>query len=171
MSNSTICLKPIGVVEEGIPRPWERCEVKSRYEIISTIRVYDEYVEGLKGLEDYSHVIVVYYMHEESEVRLTIKPWGVDRYPTVGIFATRLPPRPNPIAISVVELVEVTVPRLKVRGLDAWSGSPVLDVKPYDYYDIVRNPRVPWWFREKWDEWRRKWDYSRIAPWLGPCSE
>ena len=170
MSDFTICLKPIGVVEEGVSRPGESC-VKSRYQIISTIRVYDEYIEGLRGLEEYSHVIIVYYMHEEKETRLLVKPWGNDRYPMVGIFATRFPPRPNPIAISVVELVEIDAPKIKVRGLDAWSGSPVLDIKPYDYYDIVKNPRVPWWFKEKWSEWREKWNYSKYAPWLGPCNE
>jgi tRNA-Thr(GGU) m(6)t(6)A37 methyltransferase TsaA len=165
-----ICLKPIGVVEEGVSRPGEGSP-RSKYEVVSIIRIFDEYVEGLDGVDEYSHLIIVFYMHEENEIRLRIRPWGVERYPVVGIFATRSPPRPNPVGVSVVELIEVNKPRLRVRGLDAWSGTPVLDIKPYDYYDVVKSPRVPWWFREKWGEWRSKWQYDETAPWLGPCTE
>jgi tRNA-Thr(GGU) m(6)t(6)A37 methyltransferase TsaA len=165
------CFKPIGVVEEGLYRPGERGAAKSRYEIVSVIRVFDEFVEGLDGLDEYSHIIVVYWMHEEREVKLRVKPWSVERYPEVGIFATRFPPRPNPIGITVVELLSLEKPKVKVKGLDAWSGTPVLDLKPYDYYDVVKNPRVPWWFKDRWEELRLKRDYRRVAPWLGPCVE
>lgn len=164
-----ICFKPVGVVEEGLERPGGYRASKSRYEVISTIRVFDEFVEGLEGLDEYSHIIVVYWMHEEREVRLRVRPWGVEGYPEVGIFATRFPPRPNPIGVAVAELVSLEESRVRVRGLDAWTGTPVLDLKPYDYYDIVKNPRVPWWFRDRWERWKLRWDYVKIAPWLGPC--
>ncbi|MFZ8782963.1 MAG: TrmO family methyltransferase domain-containing protein [Desulfurococcaceae archaeon] len=88
--------------------------------------------------------------------------------PEVGVFATRSPNRPNPIGITVVELLFIEKPIIRVRGLDAWTGTPVLDIKPYDYYDVVKNPRVPWWFKERWSEWKQKWRYEIIAPWLGP---
>ncbi len=166
-----ICLNPIGVVEEGLERPKERKAGRSRYDVISTIRVFDEFADGLEGLNEYSHIIVVYWMHEEKEVKLKVRPWGVEKYPEVGIFATRFPPRPNPIGVTVVELISLEKPRIKVRGLDAWTGTPVLDLKPYDYYDIVRNPRVPGWFMERWREFKSKWDYDRLVPWLGPCVE
>lgn len=48
------------------------------------------------------------------------------------------------------------------------GGTPVLDIKPYDYYDVAKNPRVSWWFKEKWDEWKYKWKYEKRTPWLGP---
>ncbi|MCE4599896.1 MAG: tRNA (N6-threonylcarbamoyladenosine(37)-N6)-methyltransferase TrmO [Desulfurococcales archaeon] len=163
-----ICFKPIGVVEKGLPRLSARREHRSRYEIESIIRIYEEYVEGLEGIEEYSHIIVIYVMHEEDRVRIKVKPWGRDDLPEVGIFATRFPPRPNHIALSVVELIRVEPPKLKVRGLDAWSGSPVIDIKPYDYYDVVRNPRIPEWLLSRWNE--RANLYRRIAPWLGPQS-
>jgi len=169
MDHLRICFEPIGFVERGIPRPWEGPKIESKYEFESIVRVYDKYVDGLEGLDDYSHVIVVYWMHEESEVRLRIRPWGSDRYPEVGIFATRLPPRPNPIGVTVAETVSVEAPRLRVRGLDAWTGSPVLDLKPYGYYDVVKRPRVAWWFKDKWGEWYSRKRYREIAPWLGPC--
>jgi len=164
----TVCFKPIGIVVEGLERPSDRGVGRSRFEAVSTIRVFDEFASGLDGLEDYSHIIVVYWMHEAGEVRLRVKPWGVEEYPEVGVFATRSPNRPNPIGITVVELLSIEKPIIKVRGLDAWTGTPVLDIKPYDYYDVVKNPRVPWWFKEKWSEWREKWKYEIIAPWLGP---
>jgi Uncharacterized conserved protein len=69
----------------------------------------------------------------------------------------------------VAELVSLEESRVRVRGLDAWAGTLVLDLKPYDYYDIVKNPRVPWWFRDRWERWKLRWDYVKIAPWLGPC--
>ncbi|MDM7275808.1 MAG: tRNA (N6-threonylcarbamoyladenosine(37)-N6)-methyltransferase TrmO [Thermoprotei archaeon] len=163
-----ICLKPVGFVEEGIPRLGEPYRPESRYEIISTIKILDEYVEALEGLQEYSHIIVIYWMHEEKRYKPKVKPWGIERYPEVGIFATRFPPRPNLIALTVAELIAVEGNKLKVRGLDAWTGSPVIDIKPYDYYDIVKNPRIPWWLEERWKELSEKKNYKTIAPWLGP---
>ncbi len=66
--------------------------------------------------------------------------------PLVGVLATRAPHRPNPIGLSLVELVERRGNILKVRGLDALDGSPVLDLKPYDKWDSAEHVRVPeWW--------------------------
>ena len=94
----SIYLKPIGVVEEGLEGCGEGKAARSRYEQVSIIRIFDEFVDGLEGLEEYSHVIVVYWMHKVAEVRLRVRPWGIERFPTVGIFATRFPPRPNQLA-------------------------------------------------------------------------
>jgi tRNA (Thr-GGU) A37 N-methylase len=129
----TVCFKPIDIVVEGLERPSDRGVGRSRFEAVSTIRIFDEFTSGLDGLEDYSHIIVVYWMR-----------------------------------ITVVELLSIEKPIIKVRGIDAWTGTPVLDVKPYDYYDVVKYPRVPWWFKERWSEWMQKWKYELIAPWLGP---
>lgn len=161
------CFEAIGFVEEGIPRGGHGSQ--SRYSIISTVRVYDEYVDGLRGLDEYSHVVVIYWMHEEVNVKLTLRPWGDEKAPLVGIFATRFPPRPNPIGVTVVELVSLEPPRLRLRGLDAWTGTPVLDIKPYDYYDIVKRPRVPRWFEDRWAMLSAARGYDMLAPWLGPC--
>ena len=168
--NPIICLKPIGVVVEGLNKPIDSGATKSRFELISTIKVFDEYTEGLEGLEEYSHIIIIYWMHEARGVKLKGRPWGIKNYPLVGIFATRFPNRPNPIGVTVVELISVEKPLIRVKGLDAWTGTPVLDIKPYDYYDIVKNPKVPWWFIDNWNQLKRKWRYEIIAPWLGPCA-
>ncbi len=157
--------KPIGVVVRGLQREGMN---PSRYSYVAEIRVLDDYLEGLEGLGSYSHVIVVFHMHEVRGYKLRVVPWGrSDIAPQVGVFATRSPMRPNPIGVSACLLEEVNPPILKVRGLDAYEGTPVLDIKPYDYYDIVRNPRVPEWFKRYWAE--RKKGYDDVAPWLGPC--
>jgi conserved hypothetical protein TIGR00104 len=161
--------KPIGIVEVGFPRPNdpERDRYGSRYEFVGVIRVYDEYADGLLGLGEYSHVILIYVLHEAREVSLRVRLKGFDR--KVGVFATRHPTRPNPIGLSVLELVKLDPPRLWLRGLDAWTGTPVLDIKPYDYYDVVKRPRVPREFEEEWLRSYVEKGYGVHAPWMGPC--
>jgi len=161
--------KPIGIVEVGFPRPNdpERGRYGSRYEFVGVIRVYDEYADGLLGLGEYSHIILIYVLHEAREVSLRVRLKGFDR--EVGVFATRHLTRPNPIGLSVLELVKLDPPRLWLKGLDAWTGTPVLDIKPYDYYDVVKRPRVPREFEEEWLRSYVEKGYGVHAPWMGPC--
>ena len=166
-SVADLTARPIGVVEEGVSRDRSEWVRKSRYQVTSRIRVNEEYATGLAGLDGYSHIIVIWSMHEGNEVKLRITPWGRADMPQVGVFATRFPARPNRIGVSVVNLVEVSRDSLTVKGLDAWSGSPVLDIKPYDYYDVVKSPRVPDWFRTCWREHSAKREAANAA-WLGP---
>ena len=158
-------MRPIGVVEAGLPRSRD---AGSRFSLASRIRLFDEFSAGLEGLEDYSHAIILYWFHGVEDYRMRSRPLGGSGR-EVGVFATRSPRRVNPIGITVVEILEVSPPLLVVRGLDAWSGSPVLDVKPYDYYDIVRCPRVPGWLRERWKDRDRRKERGEIAKWMGPC--
>jgi len=160
------CYKPIGYVKRGIPRDKGE-STKSRYEYVSVIEVLDEYVDGLDGLEEFSHIIVIWAMHRRREVKLRVRPHGDIEAPLVGVFASRSPSRPNKIGLTIVKLDRVDGNKLYVRGLDAWTGTPILDIKPYDYYDIVRDPRVPEWFKMYWG--KRAKMYSEVAPWLGPC--
>jgi len=165
-----ICFNPIGYVEDGIPSKDDprRKLIKSRYEFISKIRIYNEYRECLIGLEDFSHIIIVWYAHLSREKPCLVRPMGRSDMPIVGVFATRSPHRPNPICISVVELVSIEDLEINVKGLDAWTYSPVLDIKPYTYYDIIRKPRISKWFERYWMEKSRELDYKRIYPILGP---
>ncbi|WP_291764586.1 tRNA (N6-threonylcarbamoyladenosine(37)-N6)-methyltransferase TrmO [Caldivirga sp. UBA161] len=161
--------KPIGYVEVGFPKPNEpgRDRYGARYDFTGVVHVYNEYADGLLGLNEYSHVILVYVFHEQREVRLRVRLKGTDK--EVGVFATRYPFRPNPIGISVLELVKVEPPRLWLRGLDAWTGTPVIDIKPYDYYDAVKRPRVPKEFEDEWVKSCIEKKYCEKAPWMGPC--
>ncbi len=164
-----LVFRPIGVVEQGLPQERDGA-VRSRFEVRGVIRVFEEFVEGLEEIEEYSHVIVVYVMDRAGPPSLTVRHKLTGR--RMGIFATRYPPRPNPIAVSVVELVRVDPPRLEVLWLDAWPGSPVLDIKPYDFYDIVRRPRVSADFAMEWEAWRTRISSTHLADLLekiGPC--
>jgi tRNA-Thr(GGU) m(6)t(6)A37 methyltransferase TsaA len=102
---------------------------------ISIVRIFDEFGEGLKGLNTFSHLIILYWFHlrEEEEERRVLKvvPRRHPGAPEVGVFASRSPSRPNPVGLCVVELVKMEGNILVVRGLDAFEGSPVIDIKPY----------------------------------------
>jgi len=139
-------LKPIGFVRTKATEN----EVKDRRHV-SEIILHEELKEALKGIEDFSHLFIIFWMHEISkEERKTIKvhPRGREDMPLLGVFATRTPFRPNPIGLTLVELMKVEGNVLTVRGLDAFDGTPVLDIKPFDYWDVVQDAKVPeWWIR------------------------
>jgi tRNA-Thr(GGU) m(6)t(6)A37 methyltransferase TsaA len=165
------CFKAIGIVEKGFPKPEDpnRNMYKSKHEFIGIIRIFDDYLSGLKGLEEYSHIIVLYVFSEVERSVLEVEHHLTGRQ--IGIFATRYPPRPNPIGLTVVELINLDPPKLIVKGLDAWTGTPILDLKPYDYYDIIKRPRVS---RDFEIEWKRNFEtkrdiYEKLTKIIGPC--
>lgn len=102
---------------------------------------------ALAGLAEYSHIIVVFALDEVGEdgrAALTQRPPGAPG--DIGVLALRTQARPNPIGVSVARLLVVDGATLRVRGLDAFAGTPVLDIKPYiPYYDSVPDARVPDW--------------------------
>lgn len=112
----------------------------------STVRVFDEYVEGLTGIEDYSHLIVLFWMARAPRAdSLLARSHRDPDGPPRGVFALRGRNRPNPIGLAVVDLVRRDGPLLHVRRLDAFDGTPVIDIKPYDHYDVHTALRVPAW--------------------------
>jgi tRNA-Thr(GGU) m(6)t(6)A37 methyltransferase TsaA len=138
-----ITLNPIGAVHNVVttPRPDGWAGVESR------IEVGEAYRAGLAGLEGFSHIIVVYWLHlVPPELRTADTEPAGPGLPAVGAFATRRQTRPNPLGVSVVPLLRVTDGALVVRGLDAVDGTPVLDIKPYlPPYDSVTGARMPEW--------------------------
>jgi tRNA-Thr(GGU) m(6)t(6)A37 methyltransferase TsaA len=115
----------------------------------SRILLKPEYAGALAGLEDFSHAIIVAYLHEaryEREKHLQRHPRGLENLPKVGILSQRAKDRPNPIGITVVKILGVGHDWIEIQGLDAINGTPVLDIKPYyPQYDRVENPTVPEW--------------------------
>ncbi|WIV68223.1 tRNA (N6-threonylcarbamoyladenosine(37)-N6)-methyltransferase TrmO [Natrialbaceae archaeon AArc-T1-2] len=99
-------------------------------ETAGEIVLEEAYERGLEGLEEFSHVVVLAHLDEIDESRLTARPPHVDDL-EVGVFATRSPHRPTPIAQTVVEVCAVDDTTLQVRGLDLVDGTPVLDLKPH----------------------------------------
>ena len=137
-------LKAIGIVrsqakETPAERDWWA-------ELISELVIDESLTEALDGLEEYSHIIVIYWMHKiaSQEVPLKVHPKGRKELPVRGLFASRAPHRPNRIGKATVKLLKRRGNILNVKGLDALDGTPVLDIKPYiPGYDSVDDARVP----------------------------
>lgn len=145
-----IVLRPIGVVRNGITQAagvrWE--------EVVSRIELEEVYGPALQGIEEFSHLLIVFYFHRpEHPPALQVHPEQRQDLPLVGVFATRSPHRPTPIGVTTVELLAREGTVLTVRGLDALDGTPVLDIKPHlprgDAPDKVRIPR---WLQQLWAE-------------------
>ena len=124
--------------------------VESVKEEISSIRIFDEFAAGLKGLDTFSHLIILYWFHlregEEERSVLKVVPRRHPGAPEVGVFASRSPSRPNPIGLAVSELVKIEGNILWVKGLDALEGSPILDIKQYlPRADAFPEAVVPEW--------------------------
>jgi tRNA-Thr(GGU) m(6)t(6)A37 methyltransferase TsaA len=108
-----------------------------------TAEVLPEFAAGLKDLEGFSHAILLYHLHEVRRVDLSVTPFlGSEPH---GVFATRAPTRPNPIGLSVVQLVRVEGNRLYLGNVDILDGTPLLDIKPYvPEFDQPADARVGW---------------------------
>ena len=155
MSTKAIMLKPIGFVKtKAIGK-----EVRNKCNI-SQIVLHQNLKEALDGLSEFSHLLVIFWMHEISEEeRKTRKvhPRGREDMPLLGVFATRTPYRPNPIGLTLVELLEVKGNLITVRGLDAFDGTPILDIKPFDNWDLVEEAKVPdWWIKLEEEKSQRR---------------
>lgn len=141
-----LSIRPIGVVRNGVKQP----RMDGWTEVRSDIIVRDELSTALDGIEGYSHVIVVFAFDKvpESEMRLLVRPRGDSRVPEQGVLATRSQVRPSPIGVSVVRQVRRRHNIMRVQGLDAIDGTPVLDIKPYfPNYDAVPEAGIPEWAR------------------------
>jgi tRNA-Thr(GGU) m(6)t(6)A37 methyltransferase TsaA len=93
--------------------------------------VDDRYVQGLKDLDSFNYIYVIYYIDRLKDIpqMLVAPPWAYGR--DVGVFASRSPDRPNPIGLSVVRIRKIFENRVYTSGLDVFDGTPLLDIKPY----------------------------------------
>lgn len=142
----TICMQSIATVHSPFTRDGVRM---SRRDIVAQIVVNEDLAAGLMGIEEWSHLIVLFWMDQLAgkPCRLTTHPRHRTDLPAVGVFCARGRERPNPIGLAVVELLKRDKNVLTVKALDAYDASPVLDIKPYDPYDVVTGIRVPDWWR------------------------
>ena len=95
----------------------------------ATIEIYEAYTKALRDLEKYEYIIVLYHMHMSANWHPDVRPPGSKR--PLGLFATRTPNRPNPIGFGVIKLNRIKGNTLHVSGIDAFDGTPVLDIKPW----------------------------------------
>jgi tRNA-Thr(GGU) m(6)t(6)A37 methyltransferase TsaA len=134
-------LKPIGIIHSPYKNK-RGCPPQGREEIC-WIEIFEPYAEGLKDIDGFSHLILLYWLHSSKGYSLLLEtPWDPEPH---GVFATRSPNRPNALGFSVAELIERDGNRLKVKGLDALEGTPLIDIKPYlPEIDAKADVRIGW---------------------------
>lgn len=139
-----ITYKPIGVIHSPYKQPkGTPIQPTAAKGAKGTVEVYPEYAEGLNGLENFSHIILIYHFHLAKPGPLKVKPY-MDNKPH-GVFATRAPSRPNPIGISVVKLTKIEGNTLHVENIDIIDGTPLLDIKPYiPQFDTPQTTKIGW---------------------------
>ena len=154
ISSSNICLEPVGFVKtEAVGK-----EVRNR-NVVSQLIFREELTEALEGVEEFSHLFVLFWLHEMSDEGrriMKVRPRGRRDMPLLGIYATRTPHRPNPIGLTRVKLLKVEGNVVTVQGLDAFDGTPVLDIKPFDSWDTTEDFKVPEWWKKLEKERRNK---------------
>jgi tRNA-Thr(GGU) m(6)t(6)A37 methyltransferase TsaA len=139
-----ISFVPIGVVHSPFSEPkGTPIQPAAAKDVEGRVEIYAEFAEGLKDLEGFSHVYLIYHFHRSRRFSLTVTPFldDTDR----GVFATRAPARPNPIGLSIVRLVAVRGNILAIKDVDIVDGTPLLDVKPYvPAFDVITVERIGW---------------------------
>jgi tRNA-Thr(GGU) m(6)t(6)A37 methyltransferase TsaA len=167
LENIQLTLRPVGIVRSDIKTPMlaasddgiELCQRMAAIreyhrrikDVICDLVVAPWLIEALEGIEDFSHVMVLYWPHLVPEERRSLRqvhPMGRKDLPKRGIFATCSPARPNPVLVSVVPLLKREGNVLQVRGLEAVDGSPIIDIKPFvQGYHGAENPTVADWMK------------------------
>jgi len=154
-SRKQIIFRPVGVVRTNASEN----EIKDSTELVeSTIEIFPEFTDAMKGLQGFSHILVLSYLNRlrpDQIGPLKVKPrrllkagLKLEELPEVGVFALDSPTRPNPIGLSLVEVLRMNETSLIVRGLDCFDGTPVMDIKPYHDNYKAENHTMPKWYRE-----------------------
>jgi len=136
--------KPIGIIHSQFKEPkGTPIQPPATKGVNGTVEVFPEYAEGLKDLEDFSHIILIYHFHLSKKSSLKIKPFMDNQIH--GVFSTRAPSRPNPIGISVVRLITIERNILYIRDVDIVDGTLLLDIKPYvPEFDVRAVDKIGW---------------------------
>ncbi|PIS09251.1 tRNA (N6-threonylcarbamoyladenosine(37)-N6)-methyltransferase TrmO [Candidatus Beckwithbacteria bacterium CG10_big_fil_rev_8_21_14_0_10_34_10] len=147
-----ISFKPIGIIRSDFSQAKDTvfcCEKGLKAKNIGMVILDSKHQRGLKGIEKFSHIFVLYYLDKIKKVELITYPGplSVKNLPQVGVFASRSQYRPNKIALRLVKLVKVKDRSLMVQGLDGLDGSLVLDIKPYiPGFDQPKSIKIAPWY-------------------------
>jgi len=139
-----IIYRPIGIIHTPF-RELENMPIQpsGAAGICGTVDLYPEFTEGLKDLDGFSHLILLYHFHESRGYKLIVTPFLDSE--NRGVFATRAPKRPNPIGLSIVRLVRIQGSTLDIENVDILDGTPLLDIKPYvPEFDHQQDCRIGW---------------------------
>ena len=143
MSDSII-YQPIGVIRSEHARP-EDTPIQPVFAkgCKGQAEIFPEYAGGLRDLDGFSHIYLIYHLHKAGPAKLVVKPFLQDA--ERGVFSTRSPRRPNPIGLSIVELIRREGNILHLDGVDILDGTPLLDIKPYTArFDRIEATRNGW---------------------------
>ncbi len=124
------------------------------------VEIFPEYKDGLKDVESFSHIYLIYEFHESKGYSLLTKPFLEDVYH--GVFATRAPRRPNPIGISIVSIDKIVDNEIYVSEMDILDGTPLLDIKPYVAAFDARKNAIDGWVKNNIDNEERHYSDDRF---------
>jgi tRNA-Thr(GGU) m(6)t(6)A37 methyltransferase TsaA len=153
---------PIGIIHTPFSTP-EGTPIQPRGAagIEGTVEVFPEFVDGLADLQGFSHIFLIYHFHLAKPFSLQVKPFLDDK--PHGLFATRAPSRPNPVGLSIVELIDIENDRLRIRDIDVVDKTPLLDIKPY-VPDFDLRKATKWgWLEEKTEKIKKTIDDGRFS--------
>jgi len=137
---------------------------KGAKDTYATIVFKEEYQEGLKDLEGFSHVYLIYYFHKVKEPKLSVVPFNDKTNTARGVFSTRTPMHPNSLGLSIVELVKVEDNIVTIKGVDILDGTPLIDIKPYiENFDKVEGIVESGWMRSTPKEVSQKRSDNRFV--------
>jgi tRNA-Thr(GGU) m(6)t(6)A37 methyltransferase TsaA len=158
---SEIRYVPIGIIHSPFKEPsGVPIQASAAEDTKGTVEVFPEFADGLKDVEGFSHIILLYHFHLAGKA-LQVKPYMDDQLR--GVFATRAPSRPNPIGMSIVRLVRVEGGMLHIRDIDVVDGTPLLDIKPYVPEFDVREATSIGWLKKRVDRLRKTRDDGRFS--------
>ena len=153
-----INLKQIGTIHspfcnlENMP-----VQPKGARETIATIEIKEEFKEGLKDLDGFNFIYLIYHFHKVKKHQLQVLPFNEKTSTKRGVFSTRTPMHPNSLGLSVVELLEVKENIVTIRGVDILDGTPLVDIKPYiENFDKVDKVPTSGWMKASLEEVSRK---------------
>jgi len=154
--------KPIGIIHSPFKQPsGTPIQPAGARDIEGSVEIAPQYTEGLKDIEGFSHIILIYHFHLSEGYSLSVKPYMDNK--RRGLFATRAPNRPNPIGLSIVRLVRVDKNILYIRDVDIVDGTPLLDIKPYvPEFDTPDVEKIGW-LEENVNKLSRTKDNGRFA--------
>jgi tRNA (adenine37-N6)-methyltransferase len=159
---SNIVYKPIGIIHSPFKTidnmPIQNLGANGEK---GTVEIFPEYGEGLKDLDGFSHIILIYHLHKVEHFSLHVKPFldNTER----GVFSTRAPIHPNPIGISVVKLIEVKGNVLSIENMDMLDQTPLLDIKPVlPMVDDIQNMKLGW-LTDKFEQFKTKKSDNRFS--------
>jgi tRNA-Thr(GGU) m(6)t(6)A37 methyltransferase TsaA len=157
-SKEEIILKPIGIIHTDASDSQIKEENR---EVEAILEIFPEFEEALEGLEGYTHLFIISYLHrlrpdqigflKVKPRRATRRGFRLEELPTLGVFALDSPTRPNPIGLTLVHIDKINGRKLSVTGIDLFEGTPVIDIKAYVPDYVAKQYSIPKWYHEIMD--------------------